>query len=390
MTQDVSIIDAIDQLIALALNERASDIHIVPGADRLRVRFRIDGVLRDERPFPKVARPEIVSRIKIMAGLRTDEHQAAQDGRFRIASAGAGPVDVRVSVIPTHHGENAVLRLLPDHPGEFSLQALGFSRADREKIARAAARPQGMIVVAGPTGSGKTTTLYSLLKTLDTGGVSITTIEDPIECALDSATQVAVHSRAGMTFANGLRAVLRQDPDIIMVGEIRDAETAGLAAGAALTGHKVLTTLHANGAPAALLRLLDLGIEPYLVASAVGAVIGQRLLRRLCERCRRRREITAAELRRLREMVPDAPAEPYFMGAGCDHCRRTGYRGRMAVSEAMVMDDAMREAVLCRADAAECARLARRQGMAAMIESGLARAREGGTSIEEIIRIFYG
>jgi len=299
----VSIIKLVHSMIDEAQNLRASDIHIDPQNDTIRIRYRVDGVLCDAHAVSKTIHPEIISRIKILAGLRTDEHQAAQDGRFRISLEKQRPVDVRVSIVPTYYGENAVLRLLSDKAEEFSLATLGFSEANAEKVRTAIKRPYGMILATGPTGSGKTTTLYTLLKNLNTEAVSIVTIEDPIEYAIDGIEQIQVNPRTSLTFAHGLRSILRQDPNIIMVGEIRDAETAGIAVNTALTGHLVLSTVHTNDAATTLPRLLDMKIESYLIASTVNVAIGQRLVRKICEHCKTARAITPAEIKSLSGIV---------------------------------------------------------------------------------------
>ncbi len=266
MGAEISIINLVDLLIDYAQEQRASDIHLDPLNDSLRVRLRIDGVLQDFNLLPKRIHPEIISRIKILTGMRTDEHQAAQDGRFRRLMENNTPIDIRVSIAPTFYGENAVLRLLSDNSEQFTLDNLGFSETNKQRILNAIRKPFGMILATGPTGSGKTTTLYALIKKLNTKEVSIITIEDPIEYSIEGVKQIQANPRTGLTFASGLRSFLRQDPNIIMVGEIRDTETAGLAVNTALTGHLLLSTLHTSDAATTLPRLLDMKIEPYLVA----------------------------------------------------------------------------------------------------------------------------
>lgn len=371
---------------------RASDIHLDPQQDTVRVRYRIDGVLQDAHSAPKSLHSEIISRVKILAGLRTDEHQSAQDGRFRIALGGQRPVDVRVSVAPTYHGENAVLRLLSDKADDFTLMALGFSEYNRKRIQAALKRPYGMILATGPTGSGKTTTLYTLLKQLNTSEVSIVTIEDPIEYAVDGIEQIQVNPRTGLTFANGLRSILRQDPNIIMVGEIRDGETAGIAVNTALTGHLVLSTLHTNDAATTLPRLLDMKIESYLIASTVNIAIGQRLARKICLECKVGKEITPAEINSLVNVIPAkslARVKVFFHGKGCSKCNNTGYRGRVGIHEVLVPDQEIREAVLKKSPASEIRRIAIEQGMQTMIQDGFLKAQSGITTIEEILRMLY-
>ena len=284
---DVSIIHLVDYLVEKAQISRASDIHIDPSQDTVRIRLRIDGVLQNVFDFPKNIHGEVISRIKVLARLRTDEHQATQDGRFRHQFSNAQDfVDIRVSIAPTYHGENCVMRLLSDKAENFDLESLGFSESDQKKITDALKKPYGMILATGPTGSGKTTTLYTIIKMLNSPEVSIITIEDPIEYAVNDIEQIQVNPRTSLTFANGLRSILRQDPNIIMVGEIRDAETANIAVNTALTGHLLLSTLHTNDSATTLPRLLDMGIETYLVASTVSIAIGQRLVRKICDHCK--------------------------------------------------------------------------------------------------------
>lgn len=386
-----SIITLVNHLIELAYHVKASDIHIDPQANLVRNRFRIDGVLQDETPFPKAIHSEIISRIKILAGLRTDEHQTAQDGRFRI-NLESGAVDVRVSIVPTYHGENAVLRLLKDQNEEFALDNLGFSPADTEKILRAIRHPYGMILATGPTGSGKTTTLYTLIKMLNTQSASMITIEDPIEYSVEGINQIGVNPKTGLSFANGLRAILRQDPNIIMVGEIRDEETAGLAVNTALTGHLVLSTIHTNNAAATLPRLIDLKIEPYLIASTVNIAIGQRLVRRICESCKEKIKITDLEIQSLAEVVSvdifDQGAT-FYRGKGCNECNNTGYKGRICINEVLVVDHAIRTAIHKKATADEIRKEAQKQQMTSMIEDGFIKAKAGITTIEEILRTLH-
>ncbi len=286
---NLSIIRLVDCLVTRAYAARASDIHLDPRSDGVMVRLRVDGVLQDVHKLPATIHNEVISRIKILCGLRTDEHQAAQDGRFRLLLETGVSVDVRVSIVPVYYGENAVMRLLADQAEEYTLSSLGFTKENQEKILRAIQKPYGMILATGPTGSGKTTTLYTLVRMLNQPGVSVITIEDPVEYAISGINQIQVNPRTGLSFSQGLRSMLRQDPNIIMVGEIRDMETAGLAVNIALTGHLVLSTLHTNDAPTTLPRLLDMKVEPYLIASTVNVAIGQRLLRRICNHCKEER-----------------------------------------------------------------------------------------------------
>lgn len=381
----MGITEIIDGIINRAAEERASDIHLVPEENHLRVRLRIDGLLQDATPLPIAGHPEVIARLKILAGLRTDEHQTPQDGRFR-ARTKAGPVDVRVAVAPTHRGENAVLRLLSGQPEAFDLETLGMSAADRSLVERAVQKPSGLILATGPTGSGKTTTLYALTAQRNVGGVAVTTIEDPVEYAIPGVTQIPVNPRSGLTFATGLRSILRQDPDVIMVGEVRDAETAALAAGAALTGHLVLTTLHTSDAVTALPRLLDLKVEPYLVATAVNLVVGQRLARRICAHCREPTAPTPLERERLAGLWSNALPHSFFRGRGCPECRGTGYHGRVGLYEVLALDDDLREAVMRRAPASELRLLAEIQGLKSLAADGFSKVETGLTTAEEIIR----
>ncbi len=387
---DISIINLVDLLINHAQKLRASDIHIDPSPENVKVRFRIDGVLQDIFSLPRAIQSEIISRIKILTGLRTDEHQAAQDGRFRAAIEGQGLIDIRVSIMPTYYGENAVLRLLSDSAESFTLETLDFSEANLAKIIQALQKPFGMILATGPTGSGKTTTLYAMIKRLNTKDISILTIEDPIEYAIEGIEQVQVNARTGLTFANGLRSFLRQDPNIIMVGEIRDIETAGLAVNTALTGHLLLSTLHTNDASTTLPRLLDMKVESYLVASTVNIAIAQRLVRRICPACKTKRPITKAECQSLLPIFPSNPDIGFvYFGKGCEQCNNSGYLGRLGIHEVLVLDNEVREAILRKASASEIKNIAIKNGMATMAEDGFLKAKSGLTTINEIIRVFH-
>ncbi len=390
---DLSIIKLVDQLIKYAYSARSSDVHLDPRADGTMVRLRVDGVLQDTHRLPVGIHNEVISRIKILGGLRTDEHQAAQDGRFRIKLDGdRGSVDVRVSVVPTYYGENAVMRLLSDQAEEFTLESLDFTPENREKIVRAVRKPHGMILATGPTGSGKTTTLYTLVKMLNTPDTSIITVEDPIEYSISGINQVQVNARTELTFANGLRSMLRQDPNIIMVGEIRDMETAGLAVNTALTGHLVLSTLHTNDAPTTLPRLLDMKVEPYLIASTVNIAIGQRLIRRICALCKEEVKLTHAEEKSLSEIMSKEFLEEnttFYKGIGCTACNGTGYRGRVGIHEVIEVDGEVREAILRKAPTGELRKIAIKNGMVPMMVDGFCKAADGLTTIEEVLRMRY-
>ena len=388
----ISIIRLVEGLIYNAHERRASDIHLDPRVDCLVARFRVDGVLHDAYTLPTRIHNEVIARIKILAGLRTDGHQAAHDGRFRVQLERHGSIDVRVSIAPTYYGENAVLRLLSDRAHEFTLQSLGFTHENQEKIMRAVERPHGMILATGPTGSGKTTTLYTLVKLLNKPESSIITIEDPIEYAISGINQIQVNARTELTFANGLRSMLRQDPNVIMVGEIRDVETAGLAVNVALTGHLVLSTLHTNDAPTTLPRLLDMRVEPYLIASTVNIAIGQRLVRRICENCKEQYTMSDAESASLSDVIPADLLKKhriFYRGRGCDKCGNTGYRGRQGLHEVLEVDLAVREAILRKASSDELRTIALKNGMVPMIVDGFCKAAQGVTTIEEILRMRY-
>ncbi|MES2007011.1 MAG: GspE/PulE family protein [Patescibacteria group bacterium] len=385
----ISVIELVDKLIEEAHILRASDIHIDPVVQGLVVRLRIDGMLQDKFSFEKRIHPEIISRIKIMSSLRTDEHQAAQDGRFRAVLKDKTPVDVRVSITPTYYGENAVLRLLADNEADFTLETLGFTKENQQKLMRAIRRPHGMILATGPTGSGKTTTLYTLLKMLNTKTVSIITIEDPVEYAVSGITQIQINTQAGLTFASGLRSILRQDPNIIMVGEIRDAETAAIAINTALTGHLILSTLHTSDSATTLPRLLDMGVDPYLVASTVNVAIGQRLVRKICGSCREEYALSDAERESLMGvLLPGqlSDTQKFFRGKGCEECEGTGYAGRIGIHEVMLIDTDVRDAILKKASAAAIREIAKKNGMTTMFADGFIKAEAGQTTIEEVLR----
>ncbi len=389
---EVSVVDLVDKLIEKAHSRGASDIHIDPSRDAFRMRLRVDGVLQEAWDLPKHYHSEIISRIKILSGMRTDEHQATQDGRFRHIFPSGETLDLRVSIAPTYHGENVVLRLLADSAANYTLTMLGFTESDTKKILAAIKRPHGMILSTGPTGSGKTTTLYTLIKQLNSPEVSIITIEDPIEYSVDNVEQIQVNPRAGLTFANGLRSILRQDPNIIMVGEIRDSETAAIAVNTALTGHLLLSTLHTNDAATTLPRLLDMGIDAYLVASTINIAIGQRLVRKICTHCKEEIRINATGAESLSSIPLAKPIEDgeiFYQGKGCEKCGNSGYTGRICISEVLVADPAIREAIMRKASSAELRKLAVEGGMTTMLEDGFAKARNGETTIEEILRVVY-
>jgi type IV pilus assembly protein PilB len=387
------VIELVDLFVEYAYSAKASDVHIEPTKDTTRFRFRVDGILYDLFDKTRISRDlhqEIISRIKVLAGLRTDEHHVPQDGRFKVKIEDFGDVDVRVSIEPTYYGENSVLRVLAETQS-YELTSLGFSPADLKRVEAAIQKPYGMILANGPTGSGKTTTLYTILKRLNKPEISIITIEDPIEYSLPGTTQIQTNIQAGLTFANGLRSILRQDPNIIMVGEIRDEETASIAVNAALTGHLVLSTLHTNDAATTFPRLIDMGIPPFLVASTVNVAMGQRLVRMICQDCKTKVALTPEEVKSVREILPELSEKNavFYKGKGCDACNNTGYKGRIGIREVLAVNEDIRQLIMNRANAAQIKEEAVKNGMTTMIKDGLEKALKGITSIEEILRIIY-
>ncbi|OGY67672.1 MAG: hypothetical protein A3B16_02370 [Candidatus Zambryskibacteria bacterium RIFCSPLOWO2_01_FULL_45_43] len=390
--QELSIIRFVDSLLQHAYESKASDLHIDPQTDDIRVRMRIDGILHDSFIFPKELLSEIITRLKVLSGLRTDEHQAAQDGRFKMKISDELQIDVRLSIAPTYYGENAVMRILVKQPENFTLEALAFSKENQKKITRAIKKPYGMILATGPTGSGKSTTLYTILKSLNTTEVSIITIEDPIEYSVDGIEQIQVNMRTGVTFASGLRSILRQDPNIIMVGEIRDEETAAIATNAALTGHLLLSTLHTNDSVTTLPRLMDMKIEPFLIASTVNVAIGQRLVRKICDQCKAEQKITDAEFKSLSEVIPAKVLDnrrQFYKGQGCAECGDSGYKGRIGIQEVLEITEPIRQAVMRRSDAGEILKIAISEGMTTMMEDAFSKAAVGLTTMSEILRVIH-
>jgi type IV pilus assembly protein PilB len=388
-TGDVSITKLVDYIIEQAYLMHTSDIHIDPSENEMDIRFRIDGMLSTIFVLPKVLLNQVITTIKVHSGLRTDEHQTAQDGRFRVMIKDI-PVDLRVSIIPAYHGENAVLRLLVSQAKALTLEELGLSPRDKGLVEQYIRRPHGMILATGPTGSGKTTSLYTLVQMLNNPGIAITTIEDPIEYSIGAITQIQVNAATGLTFAKGLRSILRQDPNIIMVGEIRDDETASIAVNAALTGHLLLSTLHTNDAATTLPRLLDMGIEPYLVASTVNIAIGQRLVRKLCPDCTVEYKLTKAEQARLQAVISAKAWEEtkkFFVGKGCKTCAGSGYKGRVGIYEVLEVKGEIRDLIVSKASSDAIAAAAVRMGMTTMLEDGFSKAGQGLTSVAEVLRV---
>lgn len=390
VSASVSIIELVDLLVEHAYVSRTSDIHIEPAEDKVSVRLRIDGILKDVFSIPKDLHSEVISRLKVLSGLKTDIHHVPQDGRFRAKIEEVGDIDIRVSIAPTFYGENAVLRILAETAQAYKIEDLGFNKVQLEAIKKAIEKPYGMILCNGPTGSGKTTTLYTFIGKLNTREVSIITIEDPIEYSMVGVTQIPVNVTAGLTFANGLRSILRQDPNIVMVGEIRDSETASIAVNAALTGHLLFSTLHTNDAATTFPRLMDMGVPPFLVASTVNVVIGQRLVRMACPKCRIRRKVSAEETKSLGPLLEKLKGgQVYTAGEGCKECDGTGYKGRVGIHEVLDVDDAIRQLILSHADASQIRQAALKNGMVTMLEDGIQKAEEGTTTIEEVARIVY-
>ena len=372
-----------------AVDLHASDIHFEPNPDGVLLRLRIDGVLRDAGQIPRDYYENILNRIKVQSGIRLDEHFAAQDGAMQFRHE-ALTVDMRVSVIPTVEGEKVVLRLLGSYVRGLHLGELGLSVANQKIVEECVAKPFGMILVSGPTGSGKTTTLYALLKTLNQSDVNITTIEDPVEYKMRGVNQIQVNPVTNLTFAKGLRSIVRQDPDIILVGEIRDEETAEIAVNAALTGHLLLSTFHANDAATAIPRLLDMGIEPFLLSSTFELAIAQRLARKICDQCRFSVTITQAQLLadhpNLKPHFPEKKVTLY-QGKGCARCAQTGYIGRTAVFELIRMTPEIQDMVLKHPSSHELWEVARRQGSKSMFEDGIEKVRNGITTLDELLRV---
>jgi general secretion pathway protein E len=381
------IIKLVNGLLSQAVKDRASDIHIEPFERELVVRFRVDGMLYDVISPPKRIQPAVTSRVKVMAGLNIAEKRLPQDGRIRLRVAGRD-IDIRVSSIPTAYGERIVLRLLDRAQAlvDVNLDQLGFSGDTLRKLDRLIRQSHGIMLATGPTGSGKSTTLYACLSRINSPEKNIITIEDPIEYQLRGVGQMQVNPKIELTFAGGLRSILRQDPDVIMVGEIRDSETAEIAIQAALTGHLVFSTLHTNDSFGAVTRLVDMGIEPFLVSSSIIAALAQRLVRKLCVECREAYAASEVELARI-GLKPAEVEAPIYRSKGCKACRQSGYRGRTAICELMVMDDDVRALVMERADAATIRRSCVSRGMKLLRQDGIDRVLDGTTSIEELLRV---
>ena len=378
---DSPAVGLVNSLLIKASAVNASDIHFEPYENETIVRMRLDGVLHEVARVPASTYQNVVSRIKVMASLNVAERRVPQDGRIRVR-IGNRDLDIRVSVVPTVFGERVVLRLLDRTGSLLNLEDLGLSERDEEKVRRLAKKPYGIVLVTGPTGAGKTTTLYAMILYVKDPKKNIITIEDPVEYQIKGVSQIQVNPKVGLTFATGLRSVLRQDPDIIMVGEIRDSETADIAVHAALTGHLVLSTLHTNDAPSAVTRLTDMGIEPFLIASSLEGVIAQRLVRRICENCKEEYEPTEEELRELG--IGDYTGA-FYRGRGCEECLGTGYRGRIGIFEVLELDEELKKLVAETQDATEIREFARGRGFRTMIEDGIEKVKAGITTSSEVI-----
>ena len=378
------VIKFVNFLLSNALHEGASDIHIEPKEKYTKIRYRIDGVLFDAKQAPSRMHAAIVSRLKIMANLDISERRIPQDGKIAVIMGGRG-VDLRVSVLPTSHGEKVVIRLLDSSSIMIGLDQSGMEPRIIEAFQNQIAQPHGILLVTGPTGSGKSTTLYSALAQMDSDRLNVSTVEDPVEYNLEFCNQVQVHEKAGLTFAGALRSLLRQDPDIIMVGEIRDQETARIAVQAALTGHLVLSTLHTNDAPSSVSRLVNIGIEPYLIAASLNGILAQRLVRRICENCKE--QFTAPD--NLRKYLESAHIETHELmhGKGCDQCRDSGYAGRCGIHELLVVDEEFRQIINTDASVNSMRNAFRKSGWPNLFEDGLQKVKRGVTTIEEILRV---
>ncbi len=386
--QEASIIKFVNQIVWEAHKTRATDIHFEPNEDELRIRYRIDGILH-QTPMPpqlKQYQAAIISRIKVMAGMNISEKRLPQDGRINVRIKGE-EIDIRVSTVPTVYGESVSLRLLSRGKVLIGLEKLGFSKREDDALRELIVKPHGIILVTGPTGAGKSTSLYAFLNTINSVHKRIITIEEPVEYELKGINQIAVRSDIGLTFAVGLRHILRQDPNVIMLGEIRDLETAEIAIRAALTGHLVFRTLHTNDASSAFTRLIDMGIEPFLVASSIEAVLAQRLVRTICPHCKTEQKVDRDYLRKLGYPAAELPTAKFWHGAGCDECRGSGYTGRLGIYELLVVNEELRPLILNRSAASTIAQKAVAQGMRTLRHDGWKKVREGITTVEEVLRV---
>lgn len=393
--KEAPIAKIVDLLVEYAYQNKASDIHIEPSEKDTFVRFRIDGVLHDVLDLPQGLHRQIITRIKVLAKLRTDEHLSAQDGKMQ-ANLPAEKIDIRVSIVPIVDGEKAVLRLLSSKSRQFALNDLGIAEEDIKKIEDAYKKPYGIILSTGPTGSGKTTTIYAILKIINVRDKNIATIEDPVEYDIAGINQIQVNPKTNLTFADGLRSILRQDPDIIFVGEIRDKETASIAVNAAMTGHLVLSTLHTNNASTTLPRLIDMAIEPFLLSSTVNLIIAQRLVRKICEKCRLSQVVPPSSLPKaipanlVKKYLGDKKEVRIYQGKGCPVCHNTGYRERIGIFEVLQVTGAIRDLIQAKADAETITKKAIEEGMTTMLEDGLVKVKLGITTIDEVLSATKG
>lgn len=412
IAQKLPIIKIVDTLIKHAILQSASDIHIEPDEKEVRVRYRIDGILHPAMTLPLQIQQGIIARIKVLSNLKLDEHRVPQDGRFKIEKEGL-KISFRVSILPIFNGEKVVMRLLDESSKGLTLEKMGVTGKGLEIIHRHIKKPNGMILVTGPTGSGKTTTLYTIMDILNTPEVNISTVEDPVEYRMPRINQTQIYPKVGLTFAAGLRALLRQDPDIIMVGEIRDKETMEMAIHSAMTGHLVLSTLHTNSAAGTLPRLIDMGAEPFLLASTINVIIAQRLVRKLCPDCRKEYKLNSDDVKNLEDNydmervftvianggnIKEKPAAnskgkskwnnvKFYKAEGCEQCNKEGYKGRMGIYEVLEVDDDMKKMISQKASSEEIEKVAKEKGMLMMVEDGFSKAAQGLTSVEEILRV---
>lgn len=388
LASEAPVIRVVNLIIQRAVDARASDIHVEPFENHLKVRYRIDGVLRNVEAPPAHSSAAVISRIKIMAKLNIAERRLPQDGRIGVRIQGK-ELDLRVSTVPTLFGESVVIRLLDKESVKFDFAVLGYDGAVADRLKRVLDLPHGIVVVTGPTGSGKSTTLYTALHRLNTAERKIMTVEDPVEYQLDGVNQIQVKPQIGLDFAGALRAIVRQDPDVIMVGEMRDTETVRIAVQSALTGHLVLSTLHTNDAAGAITRLLDMGVEDYLLTSTINGIVGQRLVRRLCDHCKVSQPVLPelAEELDLARFLPAGDVPRLCEARGCEHCAETGYRGRLALSEVLVMSNELRALVMRHADAVELQRQAVAEGMQPMYQEGLRKCVAGLTTLDDVLRV---
>lgn len=389
ITQEAPVVKITNMLLAEAINIRASDILIEPLTNELRVRYRIDGMLQEGRRPPKVLHSAIISRLKVMSDLDIAERRLPQDGRFKIKLHGR-EVDFRISVLPSSMGEKVALRILDKSQAKLDIEKLGFDEKSLVDIRKAASKPHGMILICGPTGSGKTTTLYSILEHVNSPEKNLVTVEDPVEYLIDGVNQVTARIEIGLTFASALRSILRQDPDIVMIGEIRDFETVDIAIKAALTGHLVLSTLHTTTATGSIIRLVNMGVEPFLITSSLIMVGAQRLVRKICENCKEEYQLSEEAVKKLGIKTDGKGKNIFFRGKGCEACFKTGYKGRVAMLEVLILTPKIKSLVLEGAQEYKIREAARREGMVTLRENGVKLALDGVTTLDEILRVTVG